>query len=49
MLELIFMLVALILFVLAAVGVSGGRINLLAAGLAFMAAALIVPLLHGGV
>ena len=41
----VFMLIALILFVVAAVGVSS-RINLLAAGLAFAAAAFLVPMLH---
>ena len=47
MLALVFMLVALILFVLAAFNV-GARYNLTAAGLAFLTAGLLVPMLHGG-
>lgn len=40
----LFLFVALILFILAAVGV-GARFNLTAAGLAFMTAAMLVPAL----
>lgn len=40
----LFLFVALILFILAAIGV-GSRINLTAAGLAFMTAAMLVPAL----
>jgi len=47
MLEFILMLVALILFILAAVGVASGRYNLIAAGLAFLTGALIIPLFPG--
>lgn len=39
---LIFLIVALILFVLAAAGVSGGRVNLMAAGLACCVVAALV-------
>jgi len=42
-LEAIFLLVALILFIVDAVGVAS-RINLQSAGLAFVAAALLVPM-----
>lgn len=42
MLAPILMLVALILFVIAAFGVDGGRINIVAAGLAFMAGSMLV-------
>lgn len=45
MLALILLLAAFILFVLAAAGVSGGRINIVAAGLACGTASLLVPLL----
>ena len=45
MLALIFLIVALILFILAAVNAASPRFNLLAGGLAFLTAALIVPLL----
>jgi hypothetical protein len=40
----ILLVVALILFVMAAVGVSGGKINLLAAGLAVWVLAQLTPL-----
>lgn len=36
---ILFLLVALILFVIAALGVASGRVNLVAAGLAFVTAA----------
>ena len=42
-LEFLFLLIALILFVIAAVGVST-RFNLIAAGLACVVASMIVPL-----
>ena len=45
MLPTIFLIFALVLFILAAVGVNGGRINLVAAGLAFYVAAALVPLI----
>lgn len=38
---LIFLIVAIVLFILAAVGVPGGRVNLVAAGLAFFAASFL--------
>lgn len=38
----IFLIVALVLFILAAIGVPASRVNLTAAGLAFMAAAMLV-------
>lgn len=41
----LFLLIALILFVIAAIGVST-RFNLIAAGLAFATAAFLVPMLH---
>lgn len=40
----LFLFVALVLFILSAAGV-GSRINLTAAGLAFLAAAMLVPAL----
>lgn len=40
-LRLLFLIVAVVLFIVAAVGVPTGRVNLIAAGLAFMAVALI--------
>jgi len=43
--EVLFLLVALILFILAAFGVSGGKINLVAAGLACFVAAFLFPAL----
>jgi len=48
MISLILLIVALVLFILAAVGV-GGRFNLIAAGLAFWVAAVILGsgALHG--
>jgi hypothetical protein len=46
MLALAFMLVALILFVIAALGVDVGRYNLISLGLAFMAASFLVGLTH---
>ena len=49
MLALVLFLIALILFVLATFQVPAGvRFNLMAAGLAFLTAALIVPAIHGG-
>lgn len=45
-LVLIFLIAALVCFVLAAVGVSAGRYNLIAAGLAFYTATLIPGLLR---
>ena len=44
-LAILLLLVALILFVVAAIGVPT-RINLIAAGLAFATASVLVPLLH---
>jgi len=44
MLVTLLILAAFILFVLAAAGVNGGRINLVAAGLACAAASVLVPL-----
>lgn len=41
--ETILLLIALVLFILAAIGVAGGRINLVAAGLAFATAAVLLP------
>lgn len=41
----LFLLIALILFILAAVGVPSGRFSLIAAGLAFVTAALLFPAL----
>jgi hypothetical protein len=41
MLSLVFLLAALVLFILAAIGMSTGRINLLAAGLACWVASLL--------
>jgi hypothetical protein len=47
--ELLLMLIALALFVAAAAGVpANGRFNLMAAGLAFLTLALLVPTLSGG-
>lgn len=43
--SVLLILAALILFVLAAIGVASGRINLIAAGLACIAASMLVPLL----
>jgi hypothetical protein len=43
--ETILLLIAVILFVLSAFGVSSGRINLTAAGLACVALALLAPAL----
>lgn len=45
MLIVILLLIAVILFALDAFGIAGGRINLTAAGLAFVAGAMLVPLL----
>lgn len=45
MLGTLLMIAALVLFVLAAVGVPSGRFNLTAAGLACAAAALLTPVL----
>ncbi len=42
---LLFLIAALILFIVAAVGVSS-RINLVAAGLACVVASMLAPLLH---
>lgn len=41
-LHILFLLVALILFILASIGVPSGRVSLVAAGLAFLTAALMV-------
>ena len=41
-LQALFLIVALVLFILAAVGVPGGRVNLVAAGLAFATGAALV-------
>lgn len=38
---LIFLIVALVLFIIAALGVGVGRVNLVAAGLAFLAASFL--------
>lgn len=43
MLTTVLLIAALVLFVLAAVGVPGGRINLVAAGLACATAAALLP------
>lgn len=43
MLALIFLIAALVLFIVAAIGVPSGRINLVSAGLACMVAAQLVP------
>lgn len=43
--EVILLLIAVILFTLSAIGVSSGRINLTAAGLACVALALLTPAL----
>lgn len=43
MLSLILLVFALVLFVVAAVGVSSSKFNLVAAGLAFMAASMLFP------
>jgi hypothetical protein len=40
--SVVLLIVALVLFVLAAVGVGGGRFNLVAAGLAFLAGSMLV-------
>lgn len=45
MLGTLLMVAALVLFILAAAGVSSGRVNLTAAGLACAAAAVLVPIL----
>lgn len=44
MLAFILMIVAIVLFILAALGVPSTRFNLMAAGLAFMAGALLTGL-----
>jgi hypothetical protein len=47
MLPLIFLVAALVLFIVAAVGVSAGRVNLAAAGLAcWVASVLVTQALH---
>lgn len=46
MLSTIFLVFALVLFILAAVNVPSPRVNLIAAGLAFVAAAMLLPALH---
>jgi hypothetical protein len=47
MLSTIFLIFALVLFILASIGVpSPPRFNLEAAGLAFLAAAMLVPAIH---
>jgi hypothetical protein len=40
--SVVLLIIALVLFILAAVGVNGGRINLVAAGLAFLAGSMLV-------
>jgi hypothetical protein len=47
MLPLIFLVFALVLFVIAAFSVPS-RFNLIAAGLACVVASMLVPLIHGG-
>jgi hypothetical protein len=47
MLAFVLMLIALILFILAALGVASGRYNLLAGGLAFMAGSALTFLYPG--
>ena len=42
MISLVFLIAALVLFIVAAVGVSAGRVNLVAAGLACWVASLLV-------
>jgi hypothetical protein len=42
MLSLIFLIAALVLFIVAAIGVPSGRVNLIAAGLACWVASLLV-------
>jgi len=42
MLPLVFLIVALVLFILAAIGVPAGRFSLIAAGLAFFTASFLV-------
>ncbi len=42
--EMLLLLIAVILFVIAAVGVASGRFNLIAAGLACVAGAFLLPL-----
>jgi uncharacterized integral membrane protein len=46
MLSTIFLIFALVLFILAAVNVPSAHVNLTAAGLAFMVASMLVPALH---
>lgn len=41
MLSLVFLIVALVLFIIAAAGVDSGRLNLIAAGLAFVVIAML--------
>jgi hypothetical protein len=43
MLAMVLMIAALVLFILAAVGVPSGRVNLIAAGLACAAGAVLLP------
>lgn len=43
MIALIFLIAALVLFIIAAIGVPAGRVNLVAAGLACMVAAQLAP------
>ena len=47
MLALIFLVFALVLFVIAAFNVPA-RFNIIAAGLACLVVAMLVPLIHGG-
>ena len=42
MLSLIFLIAALVLFIVAAIGVPSGRVNLMAAGLACWVASLLI-------
>ena len=47
MIALVFLIFALVLFVIAAFSVPS-RFNLIAAGLACVVASMLVPMLHGG-
>ena len=47
MIALIFLIAALILFIIAAIGVSFGRVNLVAAGLACVAVAMLTDVWPG--
>lgn len=45
MLVIVMLIVALILFIIAAIGVNAGRVSLLALGLAFLTLAFLLPAL----